>query len=1256
MLKRRFSHPLVAVLVLASMLVQGTWVLAGTVGNLNGTVVDTTGAPVVAAKVTAVSPSQISSATTDNAGHFTMFNLSPDTYLISAEKAGYDPVSISGITVIADQNITVNLTQRRTLREIGRVTARSESDIVRPGITTDIYSVNAAAAEKAAVLGGGGSLNSAYSAIASVPGLALPMGQTGWNQSLYIRGAAADTTGYEYDGVPVNRAFDNYAAHTASNLGQQQLQVYTGGGPASSSSAGISGFINTVIKTGTYPGFATADFGIAGPSFYHKAGFEFGGATPSRNFSYYIGVSGYNQSFRYGDQTNGAGLAGPNGVFGSFSAITNHTFTGQGVNGICDSTGTPPAAELAAYANNPSSPAGPGCLVPWNGFLANFISDITDRENVVNLHFGLPRRNGLKDDIQVLYSASALRSLYYSSPNDMGPGVAQWYLANTGGVYNPSLNDPSTQTFGFPHYIDAFVFNAPFGTPVKGLQPIQYFQPSSPNNRPLFAPLPLDNKDLFNNDTGIVKLSYTHNLSDHAYARLFGYTFFSDWTQAGSNYSWLADNFGIGTTVVAQNYDLITHTGGLSFQLADQVNDKNLVQLNSDYVRANVVRFNNTGFLGVQPSTSGLVSKDSTGRYHCWEAESQTEVPCSGGGWTGNGNIYPQYAGNALNPFDRTNGTVSGAAAAAGAQWMTIWDGGADGTYNRVGPRFFSVALTDQFKPTAKLTFNGGLRFDQFGYKLSNTVRPANDFYTQVVQQYVCYDPQTDTVQLAPLGPTTPPPPPLLYTSGPCQPQLVGGVMHQFVHPDGTVQNGVASTKFTDSSPGVYTLDYLSPRFSVAYAQSPDTVFRFSAGRFVEPPISAAVQYDRFAGRAATTLLANAFIPLGFFSPFHAINGQSATNIDASLERHMRGTDISFKLTPYYRYTTNWSQDHLIGQNFVTHIPVGDGRDYGVEFQVTKGDFNRNGYSGQVSYTYTNSKVRYKDITGPGTGEISRLNQLIGNYNALTTSAKCYTPAVATSSGGLTPGSPDPSCAKGDILNPYFGQPAQGLLDPSGWYAPSSIDLAFTGSNDINNYTYPHVLVGILSYRHDRLAVTPSIQFNTGSFYGSPTTVQGYDPRICTANSATNGIKTAPNPLQADYTTCNAPAITSNGALFIPNPETGHFDNIGQYQNPSILTGNLAISYDLTKQTKANLLFSNVFHQCFGGTSTRWSTQFAPGQSTCAYFVNGLYPANFYNGSGPNDLVANGVAPVPILSHPYLPTYGNQPFPFNMYFTMSFKM
>src|ERR1700730_9489627 len=63
---------------------------AGTTGGISGHVVDSvTQAPIAGAKVTAASPSETETATTDANGAYAFVSLAPDTYTVTASKDGY---------------------------------------------------------------------------------------------------------------------------------------------------------------------------------------------------------------------------------------------------------------------------------------------------------------------------------------------------------------------------------------------------------------------------------------------------------------------------------------------------------------------------------------------------------------------------------------------------------------------------------------------------------------------------------------------------------------------------------------------------------------------------------------------------------------------------------------------------------------------------------------------------------------------------------------------------------------------------------------------------------------------------------------------------------------------------------------------------------------------------------------------------------------------------------------------------------------
>jgi hypothetical protein len=1332
---------------------QGTWALAETTGNIAGVIRNASGAPLAGVQITAVAPSMSRTATTDAGGHFVILSLAPDTYTLSLSKNGYQPVSFPGVSVFADQTQQVAYTMQPALRTIAHVTSAAGASLVKPGVGGDLYSVNSAQASAAAALGGGGNLNTAFSAMASVPGVQTSQGGIGMSMNAaYVRGQNFYYTGFEYDGIPVNRAFDNYNASTESTLGLQELQVYTGGGPSSIATSGTAGFINQVIKTGTFPGFATGNLGVATPTFYHQAQVEIGGSTPDRTFSYYVGLLGFNQDYRFFDNSNGAGYMVPGGIFSGdtdgafigYGLLSGQVYdtcptcvfgTGQGVKPVCPLYG------------KPFSFPDQGCWQFYNGTIGNPLQ-VADRENVVNLHLGIPKRNGLRDDIQLLWSGSALTNYWIESPNDLGPGYQQAVYSAYGTKYAPPTCGPENiapgltvngcsgsgqivsflqpnqfylQRVGLPagpytcpdsilgtlpcgptyfSYADGVAYNLPFGSPVATSMsnikpPGAYYAPATPPH-PFDGPIPLYDNSLttIRNDTGITKLQYTYALSQSAYLRAYGYTFYSDWMQVNPIIG--STGNGIPTTAASAQYDLMTHTSGGALDFQDQVNDQNLVSLDGNLTTASVIRFNNGNALGVD-SPIGYMSK-SPGGYTCYGAPFNGphtgtfgySVPCLSSSFyavnytTGSGvNCAKAYSPNCiLNPTWTSAATAGpsafGAAgtpaAKAAATWDSLWQGNAAGSYNTVRPVFTNASLSDQFRPNDRLLFNASIRYDDFTYDLPDSLTAADAFYADMTANYTCVQASTNRVLTELLLPGQPPPALAQYVVGDCNTAAAvlkaGGT--GWVHPNGTVQDGVHAPNFTAQSPKSYSLTYWEPRFSATFTANPDTVFRISAGRYTQPPISASVQYLGANGDDRSVW--NNTMGLGFYSPFHPIPGISSGQYDVSWEQHFRGTDMSMKLTPYYTWVSNWQQQTFIGANFVTQVPVGVNRNEGVEFQFNKGDFTRNGLSGLVAVTYTNSKVMFQNVPlstgGIVPNEINVLNQAIAQYNALTKAgggSPCYQADTKVSCS-----TPDGKIAPGydTILNPYYNLPSQGLLNPGGWYNPYTTALAPSLNGALLSYISPWVSSLIVNWRHDKLAITPSFSLQTGGYYGSPLDINGVDPRSCVLNSAGSGItRVSPktNPLQCNYLYAAAPGDGPLGYLYVPDPQTGTFafDNI---QQPSSIVGNLQVTYDLSPKIRLILLGANLFHACFGGTAEPWTAAYPPSNVICGYGPAGgtlnstLYPSNFYNGTGINDFKANGARTPPAFQQSYIPVNSNNGAigagvqPINLYFNAQVRI
>ena len=1045
---RALRHAVVVATLIAAFVSQGTWTLAATTGNIAGTVKDRNGAPLAGVNVTAVSASQSSTATTDAGGHFILLSLAPDTYTVSLSKSGYQSVSFPGAIVFADQTQQVAYTLQAGLKVIAHVTSSAGASLVKSGVGGDLYSVNSAQASAAAALGGGGNLNNTYSAMASVPGVQTSQGGVGWDfNGAYVRGQNAYYTGYEYDGIPINRAFDNYNASTESTLGLQELQVYTGGGPSSIATSGTAGFINQVIKTGTFPGFGTANLGIATPQYYHQAQVEIGGSTPDRTFSYYIGLMGYNQAYRFFDNSNGAGYMTPGGPL---SGDTLGDATGYGFGsyqllnvgymclvGTCQ--GVKPVCQAVSDSSKFSFPQ-QGCWQYYSGQVGS-PSFVSDRENVINLHMGIPKANGLRDDVQLMWSGSALDNYGYDDPTSMGPGYNQWLWAQYNtlgrnptctrqtlapGLTIPACNNPGywggnavcypncgqivslagalpcQQVFNpsnptgelgcaytYVPYADNISYNVPFGTVIAKnagsvMTPGVYMAPGTPPHT-FGGPLPASDQSINvnQNDTGITKVQYTYAVSQSAYLRAYGYSFYSDWyltdPMLGACASLCGQTFG------SAQYQLITHTSGGALDFQDQLNDQNLVTVNGNYTTAGVIRFNNnSAYAGCTPggfafpnncSPIGYMSQNAVGGYTCYGYQDNNpssnkfgySVPCLSSSY------YDVAQGTTVNPswtsLAASGPTAFGAAgspaAKAGATWDSLWSGNATGSYNSVRPRFANASLQDQFRPNDKFLINAAIRYDNFTYVMPDSESAADSFYAGMTANYTCVLASTNQVFTTPLSPGAPPPSPAQYVNGDCNAAIAAlthgvGPQKGWVHPNGTVQDGVQAPSFSASSPSSYTLNYWEPRLSGTYTINPDNVVRLSAGRYTQPPISASVQYLSLTGDDRSVW--NNTMNLGFYSPFHPIPGISSGQYDLSWESHLKGTDMSFKITPFYTWVNDWQQQTFIGSGFVTQVPVGVNRDEGVEFQFTKGDFARNGLSGLISTTYTSSKVMFQNV------------------------------------------------------------------------------------------------------------------------------------------------------------------------------------------------------------------------------------------------------------------------------------------------------
>jgi hypothetical protein len=641
--------------------------------------------------------------------------------------------------------------------------------------------------------------------------------------------------------------------------------------------------------------------------------------------------------------------------------------------------------------------------------------------------------------------------------------------------------------------------------------------------------------------------------------------------------------------------------------------------------------------------------------YHLNSGGTTTPTTCSDG--QGSGVTYGPLLPTFLELSDPTkHSDIAGATCGSGPCAYYVVENGSYGLNNTVIPYFTGYSLTDQWRPSDRLYFNLGVRVDNYDYVGANTnFGPARDFWFDAFNQDTCYD--TASLTLVDRS--------ALIGSGswstnsqlPCS-----SFGKQYV--DANMQN----------TPGAFDYNIPQPRFGVTYTLSPNTVLRASYGKYIEQPSAAYEQYNALQQNLPDTLAQ--FYPLGFTTPGHEVAPSVSYNSDLSLEQHIAGTDMSYKITPFLRQTQDQVENFYI--NYTTGLVSGLNAGYqnssGFELQFDKGDFSRNGFAAQLSFAYTYATVRYSLLPN-GTSVITPINTAIAQYNAYTKScatggaaslrnqygqsmcgtttdgspaAACYTPS----------GNPDPSCKPGDIANPYWRSPAFSLLDPSAAYLPFSIFPGPIGSG-VNAYNYPYVATLILNYKHDRFTVTPSFQFVAGNRYGAPLTTPGIDPASGCGpplSGSTVGDPRYPygssggSPYNADNSN---PKYPCSATLSIPDPYTGQFDGLGAFREPAQLLGHLQLAYQFSSRVTATVTLANLLQTCFGGQHTPftyfWNSQ------TCLYtnLAGGPYTPPVGNAYNPGANIQT------FLRYPYEPYFGvyndqtsSLAEPFNAYFSL----
>jgi hypothetical protein len=274
-----------------------------TTGIIVGSVISTSGQPVAKAEITAVSGSGRYRALTDGRGRFTLLGVAADTYLISAEAAGYQSAARDGVTILPAQSQHVSFRIEPALKTIGSVRATSSAFSV--GSSSDAFTVSGQAARaQTPVASSSGLANysagTVQGAVASVPGVDFDS-----FGNAILRGGKVDDASFNYDSVPVPQGL---VAEPGGNVVGAQLPttgiaatVVTLGGFSAEGDNALGGTIDQIPAVGTYPGQTTFEYVSGTSTQLSRMSFQSLWATPDRRWRYAAATTVGSEYFAYGD-------------------------------------------------------------------------------------------------------------------------------------------------------------------------------------------------------------------------------------------------------------------------------------------------------------------------------------------------------------------------------------------------------------------------------------------------------------------------------------------------------------------------------------------------------------------------------------------------------------------------------------------------------------------------------------------------------------------------------------------------------------------------------------------------------------------------------------------------------------------------------------------------------------------------------------------------------------------------------------------
>ncbi len=274
-----------------------------TTGLLGGTVTAAGGAPLPGVTVSAVSPSGRYSAVTDARGRFLMLGVSPDTYVVTAEQAGYESAMQRDVNVLSGERQQTTFALEKVLRTIGSVRAASQAFTL--GSPSDTFTITGDAARAQHPIAASAGLASygqgtVQGAISNAPGVDLDP----FANAILRAGRVGDTV-FDYDSVPIPQGL---IAEPGGNVDGAQLPTtgiastsVTLAGYSNESDNALGGVVNQIPAVGSYPGRSTVELATGVGTKYQFGNVEVLGATPDLRWRYALASTLGSEYFQYGD-------------------------------------------------------------------------------------------------------------------------------------------------------------------------------------------------------------------------------------------------------------------------------------------------------------------------------------------------------------------------------------------------------------------------------------------------------------------------------------------------------------------------------------------------------------------------------------------------------------------------------------------------------------------------------------------------------------------------------------------------------------------------------------------------------------------------------------------------------------------------------------------------------------------------------------------------------------------------------------------